>query len=193
MIDLRATVIPKSDQLNADDLIAGPLTITITAVEVPGGEQPVTIHYAGGDGRPYRPGKSMRRALINLWGPDGEVYIGRSLTLYRDEKVQFGGETVGGIRISHASHMDKPVTMALTATRGKRKPFTIQPLREAPRQPSEKVLLGVKAILARIEAGEDIDSDPAASKQRDWLYENWPHLAAQINAAIDAAQQKVEA
>lgn len=193
MIDLRATVVPKSDQLNADDLIAGPLTIRITGVEVPGGEQPVTIHYDGGDGRPYRPGKSMRRALINLWGPDGEAYIGRSLTLYRDEKVQFGGETVGGIRISHASHLDKPVTMALTATRGKRKPFTIQPLREAPKQPSAKVLAGVKAILARIEAGEDIEGDAAVSSQRDWLKDNWPDLAGQINAAIEAAQQKVDA
>ena len=35
---------------------------------------------------------------------------------------------MGGIRISHASHIDKPITMALTATRDNRKPFTVKPL-----------------------------------------------------------------
>lgn len=44
---------------------------------------------------------------------------------------------VGGIRISHMSHIDKPVTIALTATRGNKKPVTVQPLviRDEPSQP----------------------------------------------------------
>ncbi len=44
MVDLTKTVEPKSDQLNADDLIAGPRTITITRVtasDTP--EQPVSV------------------------------------------------------------------------------------------------------------------------------------------------------
>jgi hypothetical protein len=35
---------------------------------------------------------------------------------------------VGGIRISHMTHMDGPMTMALTATKGSRKPYTVHPL-----------------------------------------------------------------
>jgi pyruvate carboxylase len=35
---------------------------------------------------------------------------------------------VGGIRISHLSHIEKPITVALTVTRGKKAPFVVQPL-----------------------------------------------------------------
>ena len=113
MIDLRGTIKPKSDQLNADDLIGGPITIRITSVTVGEGEQPVSISYEGDGGKPYKPGKSMRRVLVNLWGPDGAVYVGRLLTLYRDEEVVFGGVAVGGIRISHASDIAEPVELPL--------------------------------------------------------------------------------
>jgi len=49
---------------------------------------------------------------------------------------------VGGIRISHMSHIDKPVTIALTATRGNKKPTTVQPLvvRDEPKQDQPKQL-----------------------------------------------------
>lgn len=129
MTSMRDTIIPKSDQLNADDLIGGQIkTIKITKVAILAGEQPVALHYEGDNGKPYKPGKSMRRVLVSVWGDDGNLYIGRSMTLYRDEKIKFGGEIVGGIRISHMSHITESVTMALTATRASRKPFTVQPL-----------------------------------------------------------------
>lgn len=128
-MDISRTLAPKSDQLNADDLIAGPRTITITAVTKGTPEQPVNIvTQEFGDGRPYKPGLSMRRVIAAAWGTDASAYIGRKLTLYRDNTIRFGGQDVGGIRISHASHLDKPLTVQLTVTRGKRAPFTIQPL-----------------------------------------------------------------
>ena len=64
-MDLSQTIIPKSDQLNADDLIAGPRTIRITAVSTGNAEQPVVINYEGDNGRPYKPSKSMRRILVD--------------------------------------------------------------------------------------------------------------------------------
>lgn len=128
MTDLTQTIAPKSDQLNADDLIVGPRTIKITNVSLLAGEQPIAIRFDGDDGKPYKPCKSMRRVLVTIWGSDGTKYVGRSMTLYRDEKVVFGGQEVGGIRISHMSHIDKPVTMALTASKAKRKPYTVAPL-----------------------------------------------------------------
>jgi hypothetical protein len=129
MNDMLATIIPKSNQLNADDLIGRNVTIKITKVLIAASaEQPVAVHYEGDDGKPYMCCKSMRRVLVNVWGPDANAYIGKSMTLYRDPNVRFGGAPVGGIRISHMSHIDKPMTMALTETRAQRKPFTVQPL-----------------------------------------------------------------
>lgn len=128
MIDLSRTVAPKSDQLNADDLIAGPRTIVVTAVKIVAEDQPVAINFSGDDGKPYKPCKSMRRLMIKAWGPDGAQYVGKSITLYLDESVRFGGAAVGGIRISHMSHLDKPLTMALTATRAVKKAYTVKPL-----------------------------------------------------------------
>ena len=129
MTDMRTTIIPKSDQINADDLIGRTMTIKVTKVLLTTeADQPVAIHFEGDNGKPYKACKSMRRVLVNVWGPDGNAYIGRSMTIYRDDKVQFGGLAVGGIRISHMSDIEAPVTMALTATRANRKPFTVKPL-----------------------------------------------------------------
>lgn len=128
MNDMTSVITPKSDQINSDDLIAGPMTVTIQGVAIKGGEeQPVSIDI-GIPGKVYRPCKSMSRILVAAWGPDAKAYTGRSLTLYRDPTVKWGGLDVGGIRISHMSHLDKDMTVALTATRANRKPFTVRPM-----------------------------------------------------------------
>lgn len=129
MDDMRPTIIPKSDQLNADSLLSGPITIKITKVLIqPGDEQPVSVHFDGDEGKPWKPCKSMCRVMVQCWGPDASKYAGKSLTLYRDPKVLWGGMAVGGIRISHMSDIDGKFTMALTATKGSRKPFTVLPM-----------------------------------------------------------------
>lgn len=120
MTDLSSTIIPKSDQLNADDLIVGPRTFTVERVTDGSAEQPVNIYLAELPRRPYRPSKSMRRVLVECWGKNGDAYAGRRLTLYRDPDVMFGGEAVGGIKISHLSHIDGPKRILLTEKRGKR-------------------------------------------------------------------------
>lgn len=127
--NMATAIIPRSDQMNADDLLAGLITITITGVTIRGGqEQPVSIHFEGDNGKPWKPCKSMSRVLVWAWGADANNYKGRSVTLYCDPTVKWGGMAVGGIRISHLSHIAEPITMALTATKGSRKPFTVQPL-----------------------------------------------------------------
>lgn len=138
MNDMASAIIPKSDQLNSDDLIAGPITITITDVSIRGGqEQPVSIHFEGDNGKPYKPCKSMNRVLVSVWGADAKKYVGRSMTLYRDPSVKWAGMEVGGIRISHMSDMNESMTMALTVTKGSRKPFTVRPLALATPQASK--------------------------------------------------------
>lgn len=135
MIDISKTVITKSDQLNADDLIGGPIIIQITDVKKVENDQPVIIHYQGDNGKPYKPCKSMRRALIHCWGANAAAYPGRSLKLFCDPAVTFGGEKVGGIRISHASHINGPQNFPLSVTRGKKKIYTVNPL-EVPAPPA---------------------------------------------------------
>lgn len=139
MIDISQTVAPKSDQLNADDLIGGPRTITVTRVsKMKEPDQPIAIYFEGDNGKPYKPGKSMRRVLLRIWGSDGTAYAGRRMTLYRDDAVQFGGVAVGGIRISHMSGISSAVTIPLTITKAVRRPFTVKPLAEERRPAPEQ-------------------------------------------------------
>jgi hypothetical protein len=69
--------------------------------------------------------------MVAAWGKEANAYVGRRLTLYRNPEITFGREKVGGIEISHVSHIPKPMTVALTATRGKKRTFTVEPLVEA--------------------------------------------------------------
>ena len=123
---------PDSTQINADDLIAGPRTVTIDKVTRGNTEQPVNISLVETPGRAWRPSKSMRRVLVAAWGPDTTAYTGRRVTLYREPSIKFGREVVGGIRVSHLSHISKPLTVPLTVARGKRETFTVQPLPDSP-------------------------------------------------------------
>lgn len=129
--NLKDTIVPKSDQLNADQLIGGPITVTVTNVRRGSGDdQPIVVHYEGEAGRPYKPCLTMRKVLIFAWGEDGSQWIGRMLTLYNKRDVKWGGVEVGGIRISHMSHTEggKDVKLSLAVTRGKKEPVIIKHL-----------------------------------------------------------------
>ncbi len=166
MITMLETITPKSDQLNADDLIGGMTKIIkITKTSIAMGEQPVSIHFEGDNGKPYKPGKSMRRVLVAVWGADANVYTGRYLTLYNDEKVTFGGVETGGIRISHMSHIDRPITVALTASKAKRKPFTVKPLNIQ----GESTALSEKQIYEIKEIGRSIAEDGLDELRKWWV------------------------
>ena len=133
-MNLTETIAPRSDQINADDLISGPVTVTITEVRAGTTEQPVDVIVAEYPGRAYRPSKSMRRVMVSAWGPEASTYAGHRLTLVRNPEITFGRDKVGGIEIAEMSHINKPLTVALTATRGKRKNFTVTPLAEPVRR-----------------------------------------------------------
>jgi hypothetical protein len=130
-MDLSETIAPTSDQLDAVDLLGGPRTFTIEKVSAGNAEQPVNIKLAEFP-RVWRPGKSMRRVLVACWGPDASTYVGRRVTLFCDTSVRFGGQEVGGTRISHLSHIEKSQKVALLVTRGKSAMYVVQPLVEAP-------------------------------------------------------------
>ncbi len=141
MVDLSQTTIAKSDILNADDLVGKEMNVKITKVSIAAGEQPIAINFEGDNGKPFMPCKTVRRILVHCWGSDGSKYVGRSMTLFRDPKVKFGGLEVGGIRVSHLSHITEPVTLALTASKANKKPFTVKPLIVAEKPAVDAVLL----------------------------------------------------
>ena len=133
---LAHTITPKSDQANADDLIASPVTVQIVSVKQGDKESPVWITTTGFDGRAWKPCKSMRRVLITAWGEYGSAWVGKSVTLFCDPEVVYGGVKVGGIRISHMSDIQADMQLSLTATRGKRKPFMVRKLVQAEPEPA---------------------------------------------------------
>lgn len=131
---MKITAETRSDQLNADDLIGGPATYTIKAIHPGKAEQKYDIELAEVEGRAWRPPKTVRAILIEAWGDDAANWIGQRVTLFRDETVKFGGQIDPGIRVSHATGLpgNKPFTTTpILVSRGKRRPFTIQPLVES--------------------------------------------------------------
>jgi hypothetical protein len=112
-------------------------------------EQKYDIELTEGEGRAWRPPLTMLRVLLTAWGDEAAAWAGRRVTLYKDPTVRYGKDAIGGIRISHLSHIDKPLTVSITLTRGKRAPFTVQPLPDA--APPRDFLAEANA------AGDDID------------------------------------
>lgn len=151
---IRGSIEPKSDQLNADDLMAGPMTVVVRQVKQgPSKEQPVEIVLDGH--RPYRPCKSMRRVLVACWGDKGSEWIGRAMTLYNDPNVRFGGVAVGGVRISHLSNIDGEQKLMLTTTRSKRAPYIVLPLDGMPAAyPDDEFIEHVGAWVKAIKEGK---------------------------------------
>ena len=136
MTDIGDTIHASSDQINATDLVGGPITVTIGGVDVDTKkQQPVDIHLIEIPGRVYRPNKGMRKGLIACWGTKSSEYAGRRLTLYYDPDTMWKGKKVGGIKISHASHISGPVEFSLLVARNP-VPHSIKPLPGAPTPPS---------------------------------------------------------
>ena len=151
-MDISESLAANSAQQNYDEFLAGPKTVTVSEVKKGTTEQPVEVHLAEFPGKPFKPAKSVRRVLAAAWGTDASQWAGRRLTIYGDPDVRYAGKAVGGLRVSHVSHIDKPVTVALTVTRGKREPFTVQPLPDAaPYAPSQDFL----ALMASASTGDE--------------------------------------
>ena len=190
MSDLSSAIQPKVDQLTADDLIAGPITIRISGVSVAAtADQPVAISFDGDGGRPWKPCKSMTRVLVHLWGADSSTFVGRSATLYRDPAVLWGGMKVGGVRISHLSDIKGSQTLALTATKGNKKPYTVKPLAAAPAAAETTPEEIAATLVGWFDEAEDADAhraitgDANAKKQVAFLIEHYPALAQDVEAA----------
>ena len=165
-MDVTQYIKAKSDQLNADDLMGGAITVQIMGVKEGSKEQPVIIEIDGGH-QPFKPSKSDRRVIVAAWGPEADNWVGRSMTLFRDPSVIYAGIQVGGIRVTHLSHIDGDMKLMLSETRGKKKERLIKKLvvaakstsktteKKAPVEMSDEVFLKKLTVAkASIEAGK---------------------------------------
>jgi hypothetical protein len=171
-VDMSRFIEAKSDQIGADDLIGGPRTFTVRGVTANEGEQPVNV-WLEGEERVFRPCKTIRRVMVAMWGADANAYVGRSMTLFRDAEVQFGGMKVGGLRISHMSHIDGARDVVVMKSKGKKAGMKILPLAtntRPPALPSPPAPSAADPVVAQT-------VELSASAQ-DWIAETMRQVAA---------------
>jgi len=128
-MDLTQAIIAKSDQLNASDLISGPRTFTIHEVREGNQDQPCQIFLVEWPGRPFKPSKTVMRIFVHAWGKETDDWPqGARMTLFRDPTAKWAGEEVGGIRVSHLSHIAERFKIALRESQKKSVLYTVDPL-----------------------------------------------------------------
>lgn len=136
-MDITNALAPKSDQLDAVDLLGSPPQVfTITDVSEGNAEQPVNIQLAEFP-RVWRPSKGMLRVMAHCWGKQTKPWAGRQVELYTDPDVMFGNIRVGGIRISRLSHIDKRTSVPMIIKRGQGGSWSVDPLPESAPTASE--------------------------------------------------------
>ena len=108
----------------------------------------------------------MRRVLAAMWGTEADTYTGRRIRLYRDPDVRFGNDKPGGTRISHASHLDKRLTVSLPTSKGKFGAFTVEPLVESKAVPT--VAHPLADLIAEIAALADRSPRGRDGALADW-------------------------
>ena len=127
-VDIRAATKPKSDQLNYETFLTGPQTFTVSKVTPGDRDHPVFIHMNECRATPYKPSKGMLKCIAQPdgWGDKSSQWVGKSITLYGDPTVVYGGVEVGGIKVAALSDINGDYETLISARRGVRKPHLIK-------------------------------------------------------------------
>jgi hypothetical protein len=171
-----STTMAKSDQINAADLLGGPLVCQITDIVMTGSaDQPVSI-YVDSHPQPWKPSKTSRRVLAACWSDvEPSEWVGRYIVLFNDPNVMWAGKAEGGIRCSHLSHIDGPKTIMVNATRGKKSAQHVepyypanapQPVAELPYYADENFSQNLTKWVALIDSGEKTPEQIIASIEK---------------------------
>ena len=127
---MRVDIKKNTDQLNYEDFLGG-VTRVVTIAKVEKGRKEAQYDIAiEEDDRYWRPPATILKLLKLAYGEEGADWVGKKAMLYGDPDVKMKGVKVGGIRVSHLSHIDGPLTASLTVTRGQTAVFTVDPLPE---------------------------------------------------------------
>lgn len=126
-VPLQRLVEANSDQINAADIMGEPITATIEGYKIkPGDKQVIELKLSGQD-KPWRPCLTIRRILVNVWGHYTD-WPGHALTLYCDQSVVYGGEKVGGIRVSHMDGISEAKHIMIKKNKKSYMEYVVQPL-----------------------------------------------------------------
>ena len=146
--------------------------------------QAIAVFYDGDENKPWKPCKTMIRVMAYFWGNDAKQWVGRFLTLHRDDKVMWGGEPVGGIRILGMSHIKGTQSLAVTASRGSKKKFTVQEIKDVPAAKPEKEVPPHVAMAKKIAENIELFNDTASLQS---------YMAEDAAEDLDAIQKASEA
>lgn len=176
MNDMSSTIVAKSDQINAADLIGTPRTVVVREVRIKAGdEQPVSVLIEG-DQKAFRPCKGVRRLMVRVWGADASKYIGQAMTLFCDPGVTWAGKEEGGIRVSHMSGLDEPIVEFMRTSRAATKAYKILPLAKA-----ADTALTINQARADIQSAADLDALRVV-----WSRKSMAPFRADLQADLDA-------
>ena len=189
MTDIVKFCEPKSDQLNAADLISCNKIIKIKKVRVTAtGTQDCTIWFEGDNDKPWKPCKTMGRIMLERYGSDIQKWVGKYIELFRDPEVVYGGKKEGGIRIAAMSDIPSDFETVVRVARSSTKVVKIRKL---------TITAAVPVNAALLSAGEEAAGKGVAAYTA-WLAELTaepkesirPHHAAwsKIAMAADAAK-----
>lgn len=159
-MNIREFVKIKSDRLNYEDFIMGPQDFTIARLgkKIDQGNPRLLMFFEGREETPYWASKGMLKCLSNVdgWGEsEFSEWVGRKVRLFGEPTVVYAGKEMGGIQISHISHIEKEFTTKITLRRGLRVDFTIYPLIEEalPAYCPQKFKTNLPAWQSAIESG----------------------------------------
>ena len=127
-MDISNAIKAKSDQLNAADLMGGPIVVRIDGAKRGNQDQPVIVNISGGH-MPWKPSKTALRALAYFLGTDTTAWVGRWIRLYRDARTLWAGKPVGGVMVSGIDGISKAETLTLAYSRGKTNTHRIEPIK----------------------------------------------------------------
>lgn len=122
----------KTDQLNYEHFLGGSITFKVSRIgsKKDQGKKKLLIYMEGHEGTPFVPCMGMIKCLSSPdgWGEKLADWVGRSITLFGDSKVMFGAKEIGGVRVSHISHIAADYVTKITERRGVRIDYLIRKL-----------------------------------------------------------------
>lgn len=62
------------------------------------GSSKAMVYFDGAE-RPLAAGTAILSSIAKLYGKNTDKWVGKSVTLYADDDVMFGGDKVGGVRV----------------------------------------------------------------------------------------------
>lgn len=191
-LDLTEAMAVDSSRLNADDLVAGPITVQITGAKTYRAKGKQRVQYAISNGHmPWHPCKTQMRLMAEIIGDkSARPWIGKWVALYRDPDVTFGSDTTGGVRLAavDASMLDRPREFSVRTGQTARTTYRIDVIRNraaqgAPTADLDRVLADAGLTVADLDAYRGADKIPSADLDTEHRAKLAVWLANPANAA----------